>query len=422
MSFLAKLKLLLTDEVLRRRIFFTLAILVLFRLGANIPVPFVDGEALAKYFSDSSFLGLLNLFSGGGLSSMSIMMLGVGPYITATIILQLLTMVFPKLKALYHEEGERGRKRFAQYGRLLTVPLCLIQSYSLIVLLRNQGIFTDTSSFALLVSVIVVMGASMLLMWMGELINEFGVGNGVSLLIFAGIVDRIPVALSQLFISFDVASVPLYAAFIVVALIIIAGVVYITEAERPIPVTYAKRIRGMKVYGGSSTYIPLRVNQAGVMPIIFALALLLFPQIMGTFLMTFDNSILKSIGSFIDAAIRNLAVYGSLYFILVFLFTYFYTAVTFDPDTMANNLQKSGAFIPGVRPGPSTAQYVSNVLVRLTLVGALFLGIIAVLPIGMQAVTNMSALTVGGTGLLIVVSVILELIKQLNAQLSMREY
>jgi len=422
MVFLEKIKTLFTDPVLRKRVLFVGLVLILFRLGANIPIPGIDTFALNQYLSDNSFLGLLNLFSGGGLSNLSIFMLGVGPYITATIILQLLTMVFPKLKELYHEEGEVGRKKFSQYGRLLTVPLALVQGFGLLVLLRNQGIFLDPSPFAMVVSMIVVMGGSMLLTWLGELINEFGIGNGVSLIIFAGIVAGLPTSLSQMFITFDVSQIPYYIGFVVLALVVILGVVVVTEAERPIPVTYAKRVRGMKMYGGVSTYLPLRLNQAGVMPIIFALALLLFPQMIGNFLMGINNVVAQVVGGFLQGMVSNLAVYGVLYFILVFLFTYFYTAVTFDPKAMSENLQKSGAFIPGVRPGEKTAEYVASVLTRLTLVGALFLGIIAVLPLILQAATGAAALTIGGTGLLIVVSVVLDLMKQVNAQLSMREY
>ncbi len=422
MIFWQKLKTLVTDTSLRRRILFTALILALFRFGGNIPIPGIDKLALDQYLNDNSFLGLLNLFSGGGLHNLSIFMLGVGPYITATIILQLLTMVFPKLKELYHEEGEAGRKKFAQYGRLLTVPLAIVQGFGLLILLKNQGILTDVSAFAMAVNVIVVMGGSMLLTWMGELISEFGMGNGVSFIIFAGIVAGIPTQVSRLFVLFDVSQIPAYLGFIIFAFVVVAAVVFITEAERPIPVTYAKRVRGMKMFGGVSTYLPLRLNQAGVMPIIFALALLLFPQLISNFLLGINNVVAQTIAGMLGAIVKNLWIYGFLYFILVFLFTYFYTAVTFDPKQMSENLQKSGAFIPGVRPGEKTAQYVASVLTRLTLVGALFLGIIAVLPLILQGLTGIQALTIGGTGLLIVVSVVLDLMKQVNAQLSMREY
>ncbi|PIR46824.1 MAG: preprotein translocase subunit SecY [Candidatus Vogelbacteria bacterium CG10_big_fil_rev_8_21_14_0_10_45_14] len=422
MIFFKKLQTLFTDPGLRKSLLFTALILALFRLGANIPIPGIDMVALNQYLSDNSFLGLLNLFSGGGLSNLSIFMLGVGPYITSTIILQLLTMVFPKLKEMYHEEGEIGRKKFSQYGRLFTIPLALVQGFGLLVLLRNQGVLLDADAFAMAINVIVVMGGSVLLMWMGELISEFGVGNGVSLLIFAGIVAGFPTALSQIFILFDATQIPIYIAFAVLAVVVTAAVVFITEAERPIPVTYAKRVRGMKMFGGVSTYLPLRLNQSGVMPIIFALAILLFPQMIGTFLIGINNSVAQVVGGFLSGLVSNLWLYGVLYFILVFLFTYFYTAVTFDPEKISENLQKSGAFIPGVRPGEKTSGYIASVLTRLTLVGALFLGFVAVLPLILQGVTGIQALTIGGTGLLIVVSVVLDVMKKVDAQLSMREY
>ncbi|MDD4989543.1 MAG: preprotein translocase subunit SecY, partial [Candidatus Pacebacteria bacterium] len=277
-------------------------------------------------------------------------------------------------------------------------------------------------AFSLAVNVIVIAGGSVMLMWIGELITEFGIGNGVSLIIFAGIVARIPTAMSQAFASFDPSQIPLYIAFVIAAALIVFGVVIITEGERPIPVTYAKRVRGMKVYGGTSTYLPLRLNQAGVIPIIFALSILLFPQMIFNFLSQSGNATVNAVGSFVLSIIANKWLYAGFYFILVFLFTYFYTAVTFDPDSISENLQKNGAFIPGVRPGQSTSAHIYKILNRLTLVGALFLGAIAVLPLAMQAITGITSLAIGGTALLIVVSVVLDLMKKVDAQISMREY
>lgn len=418
----AKLRLIIEDRDLRRRIFFVAAILVLFRLGAAVPIPGVDPLALERFLANNQFFGLLNIFSGGGLSSLSIMMLGVGPFITASIIMQLLTVVFPKLKELYHEEGEAGRRRMAQYSRLLTVPLALFQGLALLVVLERQGILPGLTVFDRMVSLAVVTAGALLLMWLGELINEYGIGNGISLLIFAGIVARVPSDTFQVLSTFDQTQVPVYLAFIAIAVAVIAGVVAMTEAERPIPVTYAKRIRGMKVYGGSSTYLPLRLTQAGVMPIIFALSLLLFPQMIANFLVTSSHTVLQSIAQTMVTILSNHWIYGSIYFFLVVLFTYFYSAVTFDPEQVADNLQKNGAFIPGVRPGLSTAEYVSRVLTRITLAGALFLGFVALLPIVMQGLTGISALAIGGTSLLIVVSVAIDFVKQVNAQVSMREY
>jgi preprotein translocase subunit SecY len=350
-------------------------------------------------------------------------MLGVGPYITASIIMQLLTMMSPRLKAMYQEEGEAGRRKFSQYSRWLSVPLALLQAYGFIVLLQKQGVITHFSSFALAVNVIVVTAGSILLMWIGELITEFGIGNGVSLIIFAGIVASLPGAIGQAIFAFDPSQLPLYILFVIVAFVIIYGVIYITEAERPIPVTYAKRVRGNKVFGGVSTYLPLRLNQAGVIPIIFALSILLFPQfILGLISGGASNEALKAAAGSVLAFLSNGWVYASLYFVMVFLFTYFYTAVTFDPHQISENLQKNGAFIPGVRPGQSTSEHIGKVLTRITLVGATFLGLVAVLPLIMKAITGITSLAIGGTALLIVVSVVLDLVKKIDAQLSMREY
>lgn len=396
--------------------------LVVFRLLAAIPVPGIDALRLEEFFSGNQFFGLLNIFSGGGLANLSIVMLGVAPYITASIIMQLMTIMSAKLKALYHEEGEAGRKKFSQYSRLLTLPLAIIQAYALLILLERQGIVASLDIWSQIINVGVVVAGSVLLMWIGELISEYGIGNGVSLIIFAGIVAALPSTMAQLVFTFDIAQIPLYIAFLVVAIAIIAGVITITEAERPIPVTYAKRVRGMKVYGGVSTYLPLRVNQAGVIPIIFALSLLLLPQMVFNFLGNIDNSIVQSVSTAVLSFLNNGWFYSIFYFLLVFLFTYFYTAVTFDPDAIATNLQKGGAFVPGVRPGVATSQYVAHILTRITFVGALFLGLIAVLPLAMRAITGITALAIGGTALLIVVSVVLDLVKKIDAQISMREY
>ncbi|HJN63057.1 MAG TPA: preprotein translocase subunit SecY [Candidatus Paceibacterota bacterium] len=421
-NFLNKLRLIVKDKSLRNKILFVLAALIVFRILAVIPIPGIDVGRLQEFFQNNQFFGLINLFSGGGLDSLSIVMLGVGPYITASIIMQLLTMTSDKLKQMYQEEGEAGKKKFAQYSRLLTVPLALIQSFAFLSLLQNQGVIVGLSPFDMLINIVVITAGSVLLMWIGELMSEFGIGNGVSLLIFAGIVAGLPSTVNQLLFTFTPDQIPLYLGFAVAAILITLGVVVVTEAERPIPITYAKRVRGNRVYGGISTYLPLRVNQAGVIPIIFALSLLLFPQMIFNFLSKVDNSIVQRVSEFIFNFINNPWLFATFYFILVFLFTYFYTAVTFDPNTISKNLQKSGAFIPGVRPGTSTAEYISKVLTRLTLVGAIFLGIIAVVPLVMRAVTGIQSLAIGGTGLLIAVSVVLDLLKKIEAQVSMREY
>ncbi len=422
MDFLQKLKLVWSDTVLRKRLLFIGVMLIVFRLLSAIPIPGINVAQLESFLANNQFFGLLNIFSGGGLSNLSIVMLGVGPYITASIIMQLLTMMVPKLKALYHEEGEAGRAKFAQYSRLLSVPLSLIQAFGFLVLLSRQGVLTDLSFFSTALNVIIVTAGSVLIMWIGEMMTEYGIGNGTSLIIFAGIVASLPTSLAQLAFAFDPGQLPMYLGFLALAALIVWGVVVVTEAERPIPVTYAKRVRGMKVYGGVSTYLPLRVNQAGVIPIIFALSIMLFPQMIATVLSAFDNAVLHAVSSFMTLIFSNSWVYSSLYFILVLLFTYFYTAITFDPETISNNLQKNGAFIPGVRPGASTASYISSVVTRITLVGAVFLAVVAVLPLAMQGITGNASLAIGGTALLIVVSVVLDFIKKIDAQVSMREY
>ena len=408
--------------VLRKKVLFVLFALIVFRFLAAIPIPGIDALALERFLSNNQFFGILNIFSGGGLSNLSIIMLGVGPYITASIIMQLLTIMVPALKKIYHEEGEAGRKRFTQYSRLLTVPLAAIQGFALLAVLERQGILLEITSFDRIVNLLIVVAGAVLIMWIGELISEFGIGNGVSLIIFAGIVSTLPVQISELVFTFDPSQIPMLVGFAVAGVVTIAAIVMVTEAERPIPVTYAKRVRGMKVYGGGSTYLPLRVNQAGVIPIIFALSILLFPQMIGTFLQRFSQPFIAKVSEVLLSFSQTSVLYGVLYFILVFLFTYFYTAVTFDPEALSTNLQKNGAFIPGIRPGASTAEYISKVLTRITLLGATFLGFIAVLPIIMQHVTGIASLALGGTSILIVVSVVLDLIKKIDAQVSMREY
>jgi preprotein translocase subunit SecY len=412
----------LKDPILRKRIGFTIGALVVFRLLATIPIPGVDVANLSKLLSSSQFFGFLNIFSGGGLANLSIVMLGVGPFITASIIIQLLTMMFPKWKALMHEDGQAGRTKLSNYSRLISVPLAILQAIGFIILLENQNVIAHISGMHLFINVLVVSAGSILLMWIGELVSEFGIGNGVSLIIFAGIVASLPTQTSQFLATFDSSQSAVYIAVLAIGLAVIAGVVFITEAERSVPVTYAKQVRGNKVYGGVSTYLPLRLNQAGVIPIIFALSILLFPQIIANFLSHASNVTIASYASSFATFFNIPWVYGGFYFIFVVAFTYFYTAVTFDPGMISENLQQSGAFIPGVRPGEHTREYLANIVTRITLVGALFLGIVAILPLTMQNLTGVQTLAIGGTSLLIVVSVVLDLLKKIDAQVSMREY
>jgi preprotein translocase subunit SecY len=421
-TFFDKIKVVLKDQSIRKRIFFALGALVVFRLLSTIPIPGVDTTQLARLLSGNQFFGLLDIFSGGGISRLSIVMLGVGPYITASIIMQLLTMMVPSMKRMMQEDGEAGRHKLSQHSRLLSVPLALIQSFFFLQLLVSQSVLAPMSGMAMLVNVIIITGGSVLLMWIGELISEFGIGNGVSLIIFAGIVAVLPTSLMQFIATFDVTQLPYYLLFLAVSAIVIAGVVVVTEAERPVPVTYAKQVRGNKVYGGVSTYLPLRLNQAGVIPIIFALSILLLPQIIANLLSNSANVAVADMARTVYDFLNGQLVHGLLYFFLVFIFTYFYTAITFDPKQISENLQKGGAFIPGVRPGESTMNFLGKIVTRITLVGALFLGVVAVLPLVVQGFTGTTTLAIGGTALLIVVSVVLDLLKKIDAQATMREY
>lgn len=427
-KFWQKIVVILKDQTLRKRVGFTIGALVLFRVLASIPIPGVDPVNLANLLSSSQLLGLLNIFSGGGLANLSIVMLGVGPFITGSIIIQLLTMMFPKWKAMLHEDGEAGRMKLSQYSRLLGAPLAVIQAIGFIILLQSQNVLPNLDAFSFVVNVLVIAAGSVLLMWIGELISEYGIGNGVSLIIFAGIVASLPTAIIQNIQKLSTtgaSDIPFYIGVLIIAIASVAGVVYVTEAERSVPVTYAKQVRGNKVYGGSTTYLPLRLNQSGVIPIIFALSILLFPQIIATALTKVTAyPWIADVGSYISTLLTNQWLYGSVYFVLVVLFTYFYTAVTFDPKQISENLQRSGAFIPGVRPGGHTQNYIGNIVTRITLVGALFLGAVAILPLIIQAFSpgNDSSVAVGGTALLIVVSVVLDLLKKIDAQVAMRDY
>ncbi|MEK7141994.1 MAG: preprotein translocase subunit SecY [Patescibacteria group bacterium] len=417
-----KIKIILKDKAIRGKIIFVLAVLVLFRVGSSIPIPGVDHDKLSSFLSNNQFFGLLDIFSGGGLSNLSILMLGVAPYITASIIMQLFTMVFPKLKEMYQEDGEAGRQKFNQYSRLLAVPLGFLQGFGLMTMLQGQGILGQISFLDKFTNISIMIAGTMVLLWLGELISEKGIGNGISLIIFGGIVANLPSTIQRTLFTFDASQIPMYVLFLAIAVLIIGGVIVISEAERIVPVSYAKQVRGSRVYGGASTHIPLKVNQAGVIPIIFAISILLFPQMIVNLLAGLNSGVVSSLSGYILTFLNNAWVYGVSYFVLVFFFTYFYTAVTFDPKMISQNLQKGGAFIPGIRPGQSTSDYLSKIITRITLVGALFLGFIAVVPLGIKAVTGIASLAIGGTALLIVVSVVLETAKQIEAQTSMMEY
>ncbi len=422
MNPIQKLSMLFSDPALRNRLLFVAGALAVTRVLAAIPIPGIDAAQLSLFLSNNQFFGLLNLFSGGGLSNLSLVMLGVGPYITASIVMQLMTMMVPSLKAMYQEEGEAGRAKFAQYSRLLSLPIAALQGISFLIILERQGVLPALTPLQFGINLVAIVAGSMLLMWIGELISEYGLGNGVSIVIFAGIVAGLPAAISQTLFAFEAAQIPVYLMFVAAALAVIAAVVTITEAERPIPVTYAKQIRGSRMTSGGSTYLPLRLNQAGVIPIIFALSFLLLPQMFGTFFQASSIPWLASAASVMLGFVQNQWLYGGIYFALVFLFTYFYTAVTFEPNSIAENLQRNGAFIPGIRPGSHTSDHLARTITRITFVGALFLAVIAVMPLIVQNLTGIQNLAIGGTGLLIVVSVILDITRRIDAQLSIREY
>jgi preprotein translocase subunit SecY len=407
---------------LRKSIFFILAMLAIFRFAAHIPIPGVNIENLKNFFESNQILGLLSVFSGGSMENFSIVMLGVAPYITASIIFQLLVMIIPQLEELSKEE--HGRQKMNQWMRLLTVPLAALQAYSMILMLRQSAnpIITDTSIWRMVSTIITITAGTIFLMWVGELISEKKIGNGVSLLIFAGIISSLPGAVQKAIVVFDVSQVLNFVIFAVIAIITIVGVVIITEGQRKVPVSYAKQVRGIKMYGGMSTHLPLRVNMAGVIPIIFAISIILFPPMIAQFFVNAKTAFIAGAAEWVIDIFRNQLFYGIFYFVLVFGFTYFYTAVIFHPKQIADNLQKQGGFIPGIRPGASTAEYLLKTTNRIILAGALFLAIIAVLPMILQQATGVQVLTFGGTSILIVVSVIIETIRQIDSQLTMREY
>ena len=409
---------------LRNRILFVLAIFFIFRIMAGIPIPGVDVERLKIFFSQFQVLGLFGVFSGGTMQNLSIVMLGLGPYITATVVLQLLSMIFPTLEKMYKEEGEAGRERFNQYGRMLTVPLAMFQSYGMLTLLQRQGVIKTLSPVSLFASIFTITAGTIFLMWLGELISERGIGNGISLLIFAGILSRFPKNMLDIYLGLktEPTRLPFYLLFFAFSLVMIFGVVLVTEAKRLIPISYAKRVRGRKMYGGMRTHLPLNINPAGVMPIIFALSLLTFPGMIANFFVG-TKGIIGDAAQKISTLFQNSLIYGILYFILVFLFTFFYTMVIFDPKTIAENLKKIGGFVPGIRPGPPTARFLNTILNRILPIGATFLGIIALSPSIVGRITKVMSFQflVGGTSLLILVSVALETYQEIKAYLQMQE-
>ncbi len=390
---------------------------------AHVPVPGVDQTQLRTFLQNNALFGVLDLLSGGGLSSFSVVALGVNPYINASIIMQLMTGVVPSLQAL-QREGEYGRNKINQYTRYLAVPMALLQSYGFLALLNSQQVLSsgfDLSNFYTITQIITLTAGSMVLMWLGELITEKGIGNGISFIIFAGIVSRTPAAIGGFLTT---PNLPLVLGFVIIAIISVAVIIYIQEGQRRIPIQYASRVRGRRMYQGGQTFLPLRVNQAGVIPIIFAISILLFPQQIASY---FTSSEVSWVALFargiVDFFNPRTIPYVALYFLLTVGFTYFYTAFTFKPDDTSEQLRKNGGFIPGIRPGRPTADYLARVVTRITIAGALFLGIVATLPTLLGLIfPALTGIALGGTGLLIVVSVIVETMKQIEAQLLMRNY
>ncbi|MBN1168735.1 preprotein translocase subunit SecY [Candidatus Woesebacteria bacterium] len=404
---------------IRKKLLITAGILIVFRLMAHIPAAGIDRVSLQRLFSGNALLSLLDVFSGGTLANFSIMALGLTPYINASIIIQLMTYVIPSLEEL-SKEGEYGQEKMNQYTRYITVPLAILQSFGMYTLLKSQGIISSLSALPLIALLITMTTGSVLAVWFGDLIEEYGIGNGTSTLIFAGIVSRLPVTVSQSLITISSQDYLKIAIFLAVALMIIGLIVFMNEATRQVPINYARRL-GRQTLGAS--YLPLRLNQAGVIPIIFAVSLVLMPSLISQFLANAPNLKVAQIATKIATSFNPQSFsYNLVYFLLVFGFTYFYTSVVFNPEKIAENLQKSGGYIPGIRPGKQTEEYLTAILNRITLAGAAFLGFIAILPSFFQNAIGVQNLAIGGTGILIVVSVVLELTRDMEAQLVMKRY
>ncbi len=420
---LQKLRAIFANEELKKKLLFTATIFLIFRLFAHIPVPGVDVFQLQQLFVGNQFLSLLNIFAGGTLSNFSIVAVGINPYITASIIMQLAGMVFPKLKAMQKEEGEAGRAKLNQYTRILSVPFAIAQSISIIALLRSQNLLLVTSPLTMIAMVTTMVAGAMIMLWLGELVTEYGIGNGISMVLFAGIVSQVPVALSQTLVVVTSQQVLTLVSFAGVFLGLIALIVYINEAVRKISIQYAKRTRGGKTYGGQTTHLPIKVNVAGVMPIIFAVSLMLAPSFLGRVLTSIDDPKLVYWGQKLTIWFQQTSpIYLIAYFLLVFSFTFFSALIFFNAQDIADELKKSGAFIPGIRPGSPTKKFLEYVVVRITLVGAIFLGSLAILPSLAQIFTGIQSLAIGGTSVLIVVSVILETAKQAESMLVGQNY
>lgn len=410
------------NKELRNKLLFTLGIFLVYRLLAHIPVPGVDIQSIQSLFQGSQFLSLLNIFSGGTLANFSIVAVGISPFITASIILQLAAMVFPSIKEL-QKDGEAGREKITQYTRFLSVPLGVFQSISVLALLRSQNLLTTLDPLTIITMILTLVVGGMILMWLGELISLYGLGNGISMILFAGIISQLPQAFVQAVSVTTQQQVMTNGIFLILFMIIISFIVFMNEAIRKVPIQYAKRIRGSRSFGGQTTHLPIRVNVAGVMPIIFAVSIMLIPSFAGSLLIAQQNPSLISIGQKITIWFGQTSpIYIAVYFAVVFAFTFFSAIIFFNTQDISEELKKSGAFIPGIRPGGPTKKFLDYVVSRITLAGALFLGFISILPSLAQIATGVSALAIGGTSVLIVVSVVLETAKQVESMLVGQNY
>lgn len=417
-----KLKAIFATEQLRRKLGFTALIFLLYRFLAHIPVPAVNVAMLQSLFAGNQFLSLLNVFSGGTLSQFSLVAVGINPYITASIVLQLAGMVFPTIKEM-QKDGESGRAKLNQYTRLLSVPLAIAQSVSIIALLRSQSLVTTFEPLHLVAMVAALVAGALILMWLGELVTEYGIGNGISMVLFAGIVSQIPVAFAQTFSVIDSAQWVTIISFAAVVLGIIAMAVFMNEAVRKINIQHAKRMRGSRLYGGQTTHLPIKVNVAGVMPIIFAVTIMMVPSFASRFLVGSTNAQLVAVGQWLGMAFSSTSwIYMLVYFLIVFGFTYFSALIFFNAGDISEELKKSGAFVPGIRPGSPTKKFLEFVVTRITFAGAIFLGLLAIVPSLAQSLTGVQSLAIGGTSVLIVVSVVLETAKQVDSMLISQNY
>jgi preprotein translocase subunit SecY len=410
---------LFTEKSLQIKLLWVLGLLALTRVIASIPLPGVDVEKLANFLAGNQLFEYLSLFSGSGFNTFSVTLLGLGPYITASILVQVSSMVFPQVKKMMHEEGEIGKKKITQYTRMMTVPFAFLQGFALMKILSSQGILTANTPYDIFLNLAVMAAATMVLMFIGEKITEFGMGNGTSLIIFSGIAAAMPGKVMNVWSTFDTTMIPFYLVLLVMFLVVIAAVVFVNESERRIPITSAR------AYGSAQqldTHLPIKLNQAGMIPIIFALALFTMPQFVAQYMATSSIPTLVTVGSYITAFFANQWLYIVVYFVLVFGFTFFYTSVVVEPEEMSKNLHKRGAFVPGYRPGEETTKYLGDVITKITFFGAAFLGLVAVLPIAMQNITGIAALAIGGTSVLIAVSTALDTYKKVEAQATLTEY